>query len=82
MPEAPPLLKAGWCMQCISTNSVGCYHSALCHSPGCVEVCIMHPLDLVKTRIQIQSTTPAAVAGGATAAVESAHYRVASHCEF
>ena len=44
----------------------------------------MHPLDLVKTRIQIQSTTPpvatAAAAGGA-AAVESTHYRVAQHCE-
>ena len=43
----------------------------------------MHPLDLVKTRIQIQSTTPvatAAAAGGAAA--ESTHYRVArQHCE-
>ena len=43
----------------------------------------MHPLDLVKTRIQIQSTTPvatAAAAGGS--AMESTHYRVAQqHCE-
>ena len=28
-------------------------------SAGFVEVCIMHPLDLVKTRLQIQSKTAA-----------------------
>ena len=46
----------------------------------------MHPLDLVKTRTQIQSTTPpvatATAAAGGAAAVESTHYRVArQHCE-
>ena len=39
---------------------------------GCLEVCIMHPLDLVKTRIQIQSMTP----GGAGSLAETAHYRI------
>ena len=39
---------------------------------GSLEVCIMHPLDLVKTRIQIQSMTP----GGAGSVAETAHYRI------
>ncbi len=39
-------------------------------SAGCIEVCIMHPLDLVKTRIQIQSTS----AVTAAAASDPHHY--------
>ena len=39
--------------------------------PGCVEVSIMHPLDLVKTRFQLQSSTP--VAG-------HHHYTSIAHC--
>ena len=39
---------------------------------GSLEVCIMHPLDLVKTRIQIKSMTP----GGAGSVAETAHYRI------
>jgi hypothetical protein len=38
---------------------------------GCIEVSIMHPLDLVKTRFQVQSSTP--VAG-------HHHYTSIAHC--
>ena len=38
---------------------------------GCIEVSIMHPLDLVKTRFQVQSSTP--VAG-------QHHYTSIAHC--
>ena len=31
--------------------------AALLHFAGCIEVCIMHPLDLVKTRFQIQAVS-------------------------
>lgn len=34
-------------------------------SAGFVEVCIMHPLDLVKTRLQIQNKTAAVTAANA-----------------
>jgi solute carrier family 25 2-oxodicarboxylate transporter 21 len=40
-------------------------------APGCVEVSIMHPLDLVKTRFQLQSATP--VPG-------QPHYTSIAHC--
>lgn len=45
-------------------------------SAGFVEVCIMHPLDLVKTRLQLQSKIPTATVlrsstGAAAAVVES-----------
>lgn len=43
-------------------------------SAGCVEVSIMHPLDLVKTRFQIQ-TTPTNVAGA-----DHAHYTGVRDC--
>ena len=33
--------------------------------PGCIEVSIMHPLDLVKTRFQLQSNVHAAASGQA-----------------
>lgn len=37
-------------------------------SAGFVEVCIMHPLDLVKTRLQIQTKLVPSVGSAATAA--------------
>lgn len=37
-------------------------------SAGFVEVCIMQPLDVVKTRLQLQSKPPAATAASGSAA--------------
>lgn len=45
-------------------------------SAGCVEVSLMHPLDLVKTRFQLQSNSAALVAGVNPASLNPHHHTV------
>ncbi|XP_026477909.1 mitochondrial 2-oxodicarboxylate carrier [Ctenocephalides felis] len=47
-------------------------------SAGFVEVCLMHPLDLVKTRLQLQNTTTKMMAGDAV--VIARHYNGVFDC--
>lgn len=56
-------------------------------SAGFVEVCIMHPLDLVKTRLQIQTKAPssiivsaATVGGGGGGIVGDVYYNGVADC--
>jgi len=44
---------------------------------GFVEVCIMHPLDLIKTRLQIQ-TTPALAGNNVSYVIQSKYKTVMS----